>query len=71
MRNVALYWGRLALVVGLSIAYAGTYGNLGRSFADVQNREVVFFIVSCVLPFLAILAVPNYANMEMVEYWRF
>lgn len=62
LRNVSVFWLRLAMYVMLCLAVAFVYFQLGDSWKDVYSRAALLFFVVAFLTFMSVAAFPAFVE---------
>lgn len=66
LQGLPLYLGRIIFAVLISLVYGGSYWKLNQSFLGAKERTTILFIVSALLPALAVGTLPFYSNGSRV-----
>ncbi len=67
LRCFPFYLARIIFTLVLVLVYGGSYVRLGSTYRAAEERATIFFILSCVLPMLALQALPIYTNHVAVR----
>ena len=67
LQGLSLYLGRIVFAILIALVYGGTYWKLNSSYHGAQQRTVVLFIVSAIIPATAIGTLPFYHNGAAVS----